>query len=232
MRASSALATAVDLFRTPALAPALRRRPLPADVLAVIEIAAGSDTATKTAAEDLRVSSATLRAAAEFYLLQVLFFKEADAWRVLGAVPGASRPQLRDHMRGLMLWLHPDHNKHEWQALNAQRVMAAWRALSTNTTAASNPPPALRRVGGGSPQPLRRGGTAIRYRPSWVRQPLAHQPRHHSTKLLRRVIAAGTLSFILFVPSSSPTEPAGAQPPVIAASQPLGEAEPSAQVVP
>jgi hypothetical protein len=128
MRGPRAIDIALDVARMPRLARVLARRPLPPDILEVIRVA-GSEDACHAAAVALRRPAHQLRHAARFYLQQVMLHPEADAFRVLGLRPGATRVEARIHLRWLLMWLHPDHNG-DWEAPYAARVLAAWRELS------------------------------------------------------------------------------------------------------
>ena len=198
MRPDCALHMALDLLRTPTMSAAMRAHGLPRDVLTVIQIAAASDVALAAGVDKTRRSRAHLRHAAEFYLQQMLFFKGADEYRTLGVQPGCSREQMRQHMRWLLMWLHPDHNRNEWQAVYAERVIAAWRIVGRAA-----------QVGAGAPQPLvathlgrtsRRPVRATLSRPSWVRVPL-DKPVRRSGLRARYLVAMIVVCAILAVPN-------------------------------
>jgi len=145
MRGGRALPIALDLAAAPALAAGARTQPLPDGVIDVIRIAAGCEDTLAEAARATDCDPAFIKAAAEFYIKQILLHSGSDSRRILGVSPKAGREEMRNHMRWLMLWLHPDHAKSDWQAAFAQRVIAAWRD-----------------VGGGAapPAPLRAGTNA------------------------------------------------------------------------
>ena len=116
---------ALDLFRSPAMAPAMRSAPLPKGMLTLIRIAAGSETETATLVFELGRSSNEVREAAAFFLQQVLFHRKSDDFRLLGLSPGASPEQIREHKRWLLKWLHPDRNHNKWESALFQRVVKA-----------------------------------------------------------------------------------------------------------
>jgi len=124
-----ALELALSLARLPTLATTFRTQPLPPDVLVVIRIAAGCEETASEAALATGIPVARIREAAVFYLKMILLRPESDSHRVLGVLPDASRGQMREHMRWLVRWLHPDLNANRWESAHARRVIAAWREL-------------------------------------------------------------------------------------------------------
>lgn len=145
---ASSLELALATFREPARLGELRDRPLP-EVLDVIKAAAGESATIEAAAEQLDASADTIREAAVFFLQQLLFAPNSDAYRVLGAGNDASQDRLRENYRWLMKWLHPDRNQDGWEVVYADRVNAAWQDLKTpdrraeyDKRAAASPAPA------------------------------------------------------------------------------------------
>ena len=129
---------AIDLTRMPALA---RRNVLPAlppNIIELMRIAAGSPEACEAAVAKTGEPTAVVIEAARFYLQHVLFRPEADCYRILGVEPNASRATARSHMRWLLQWLHPDRNHNGWDAVYAERVLKAWRELSSSSGSAVN----------------------------------------------------------------------------------------------
>lgn len=124
-----ALDAALELARMPTLAEAMRRQPLPGDVLPLIRVAAGCRKTCEALAAASGREPRLIAEAALFYLEQLLFRTEGDPWRTLGVSSDASREERREHMRWLMKWLHPDRNRHEWESVFAARVTAAWAAI-------------------------------------------------------------------------------------------------------
>ncbi len=129
MGSGHAVELALDLARMPALVRNAAKLPIPQDVIEVMQIAARSTTACQNAVVATGEPEAVLVEAARFYLQQLLFQPDADCYRVLGVKPGASRATVRNHMRWLMLWLHPDRNN-ELDAIYAERVLKAWREIA------------------------------------------------------------------------------------------------------
>ncbi len=134
---------ALELAASPALVRRARRQPLPEGVLEVIRAAAGSEETLAAAARAFRKDPAFVQTAAAFYVQQLLLFSGADSYRVLGVPPGASREQMREHMRWLMAWLHPDRASDSWRAVFAGRVLAAWREAGGKPPGAPAPARAI-----------------------------------------------------------------------------------------
>ena len=128
-RAGCALDAALALARTPRLAPRMRARPLPDDVIDVLRLLAGDAEAMERARDFARPLGAVRRrdllAACELYVQQVVLHPQACPWRALGLAPGADRELARDHFRLLMLWLHPDRAGVGWREPFARRVIDA-----------------------------------------------------------------------------------------------------------
>jgi hypothetical protein len=125
-----ALDFALELARMPTLAAAMRMQPIPSDILVVIRIAAGCPDTVRAASELTGRSASRLRGAAVLYLQQILFAPGSDCYRTLGVLSVSSRSTMREHLRWLMQWLHPDHNVDEWESIFAERVIRAWREAS------------------------------------------------------------------------------------------------------
>jgi hypothetical protein len=123
---------ALDLARMPALARISTAPVLPLNILELMRIAAACPEACEAAVARTGEPAPVLIEAARFYLQQVLFRPEADCYRILGVEPTASRETARNHMRWLLEWLHPDRNNNSWDAVYAERVLKAWRAVSAS----------------------------------------------------------------------------------------------------
>ena len=126
----NALEWALALLRAPGERHALRHKPLPAGMERLLGIAAGA------APDDLAEvalafgeSQARVREAAQFYAREVLFFPQADAYRVLGVNADAGDERIKAHHRLLQHWLHPDRLQSEDDAIFAARVNSAWNQL-------------------------------------------------------------------------------------------------------
>ena len=128
-----ALELALGLLRSPAHRNVLWARPLPGGMTELLEVASGSTSAQRSAAERMRVAPDHLREAARFFVQQVLFAANGDAYRVLGGDARSSDALLRRHHRLLLSWLHPDRNPGalEWEETFAHRVNQAWNQVRT-----------------------------------------------------------------------------------------------------
>jgi hypothetical protein len=131
MTSPTALRLAFNLARKPGLAKAMRRQPLPPDVLVLIRIVAGSPETCRAAATATGKSLDVIKGAATAFLQQILFHESSDSYRTLGASPDASRETLREHLRWLMKWLHPDRNYDDWEIVFAERVLRAWEDVKS-----------------------------------------------------------------------------------------------------
>jgi len=156
-----ALWSALDLAAMPTLAQQARHQPLPDGVLDVIRIAAGCDETLRDAVALSGRDPAFVKAAAEFYVQQVLLFSTAESHRVLGVRVGASREEMRQHMRWLMIWLHPDRAEADaWRSAFAHRVLAAWREVERSDSALPPRPASIhaapRRLPAAKPRPAQK----------------------------------------------------------------------------
>ncbi|WP_400770074.1 hypothetical protein [Methylosinus sporium] len=188
MPRSRALQCALDLASIPPMAARARELPLPDDVLEVIRIAAGCEETLEEAARRSGKDRGYVKAAAEFYVQQILFFPTADSHRILGVRPGATRADMRKHMRWLMIWLHPDHAHAEWKTVFARRVLAAWRDAQKAPDR------------GETQTSARRAAQPIRHIP-WVPRPIE---RRRSRLLIPSLflIAVAIVVIAILIPSS------------------------------
>lgn len=125
-----ALEWALALAKAPSERVLLRQRPLPDGIDLVLQIAAGhAGDDVNAAARRIGESREAVVDAARFYLREVLFHPDADAYRVLGLARDAEPAQIKAHHRLLQHWLHPDRQTSEWDAAFAARVNAAWHHL-------------------------------------------------------------------------------------------------------
>lgn len=127
----AALRVAVDLLHVPSRIRALRAKPLPEGVPVVLMIAAGDQDVTRKAAAIMERSHDDLRAAAVFFIEQILLFSDTDSYRVLGARSHATSPDLRRNMALLLRWLHPDMDPPDNRSVLAAKVNKAWDNLKT-----------------------------------------------------------------------------------------------------
>jgi hypothetical protein len=107
---------------------------LPDDISHVIKVASGDEEACRLAASMTGERSSVLVEATRLYLKQILFRPDADCFRVLGISPGAPKSLARDHLRLLLIWLHPDLNR-DGDSIFANRVVGAWNEYSRNPNA-------------------------------------------------------------------------------------------------
>jgi hypothetical protein len=208
MTSQRAIVSALDLARMPAFAPAMSVAPLPPDIIEVIRIAAESPEACREAALATGRPEPELVEAARFYLQQVLFRDDADAYRILGIRPGDSRASARAHMRWLLRWLHPDRNG-GWDAVYAKRIVQAWREVSNDAVT----PRVSQEAAGASKINTRRNG--VRYRNSvrlpWIAQPYEEKweasGRHQRSAFTARAMAkaaAAIVAVLLLLGLSAP----------------------------
>jgi hypothetical protein len=196
VREQRAIELALDLTRMPALAPILRTQPLPFDILDAIRIAAGCSEASESAHVSTQEPLDVIQCAATLYLQEALFFPGASPHRNLGVAPGASRAQMRLHMRWLLRWLHPDHNSDEMASLLAVRVIKAWREIGQRNWPAGaaetkQEPPVL----GGSRHKAPRHRSTLRLR--WIPVPIPRAPSIGRRKYFVRIVLAGAAALAL-----------------------------------
>lgn len=128
----NALEWALALLQAPEQRHVLKARPLPLGVTELLGIAAGvmpdvlADAKQRFAEPEARICEA-----ARFYAREVLFYPQADAYRVLGVSPDAAAEQIKAHHRVLQAWLHPDRLRSDDDAVFAARVNHAWNQLRT-----------------------------------------------------------------------------------------------------
>jgi hypothetical protein len=200
MSAFTGIALALDLARMPALAHSTEKLPLPTDILEIMRVAAGSPETCQSASQATGQPPAVLVEAARFYLQQMLLRPDADAYRVLGLTPGASRELARQHMRSLLQWLHPDVNS-EWDAVYAERVLKAWREVSAkiDSSAASN----TRSRVLAEPGKRAQGHSGLSARIPWIQRPqqkVKTRPTHVSIPGANRVgIGLATVALLAAV---------------------------------
>lgn len=121
-----ALSQALALHKMPDLRFGLREAALARELLEAIQLAAASQPLLAQTAERLSLSETALLEIVRFYLQQVLFEGDPDAYRTLGATREADVETLREHFRWLQRWLHPDRRGEDWEALFTTRVNWAW----------------------------------------------------------------------------------------------------------
>jgi hypothetical protein len=160
---------ALDLARMPALARSSAVPPLPPNIIELMRIAATCPEACQTAVAQSGEPTRVVVEAARFYLQQMLFRPDADCYRILGIKPTASRMTARSHMHWLLEWLHPDRNSNGWDAVYAERVLKAWREVSTAKGSAATPDGSASNV---SPRQKKRGRSQATIRLPWIERPV------------------------------------------------------------
>src|SRR5215207_6937820 len=177
MQANRALDAALALARNPGLAASMRRRPLPAGIPLLLQILADESEVALGEAQGFRLNERSLRFAVEHYVETVMLFAGAEPARVLGVAAGASRAEMRTHLRWLMRWLHPDHNPAAWRSAFASRVLTAWREASSHDGEAKAP----QGRANGEPHTWRRSGRprlpVYPLRLAWIAYPLPEERR-------------------------------------------------------
>jgi hypothetical protein len=161
------------------------RAPLPAGVDTLLKLAGGSEPDPDCAA---LAHPDELKAAALFFIEQVLFRHGANHYRVLGLEPGASPEQVKEHHRLLMRVFHPDRENRadDWKDAFATHINLAYTSLrdpearrryDATLKQAARPatPPHPARRATHAPRPAvpqsRHGGLppiVLRYLPQWV----------------------------------------------------------------
>lgn len=158
--------------------------PLPPGVSALLKLAGGSEPDPHYAA---LAHAAELKAAALFFIEQVLFRHGGSHYRVLGLEPGAAPELIKEHHRLLMRVFHPDRENRadDWKSAFATRINLAYTCLRDpdarrgydatlkRATPAAKPPAARRavRTPKSVPASSRIGGPPsllLRYLPQWV----------------------------------------------------------------
>jgi hypothetical protein len=124
-----ALESAITLWRAPRLVRVMRSMRLPEGVTFLLRILSGERQARVEAERMTRLDEDTIISIVEFYVLQVMLFRDASYRRILGVEPGAERSQIRRHMGYLMSWLHPDRETSTWRVVFARRVLDAWHQI-------------------------------------------------------------------------------------------------------
>jgi hypothetical protein len=132
MEHASALEAALYLMQSPSQVRLIRSRPLPDGIEVLLRIAANDADTIRQATEWLGRSPETIRQAAAFFIEQILFFPDADSYRILGTTAEASNGDLRRNMALLLRWLHPDLDPHGERSVFARRVTRAWNDLKTH----------------------------------------------------------------------------------------------------
>lgn len=132
-----ALEQALALQQSPILRFSLRGQPPAPNLLTVIQLAAASQPLLEDTARRLDMGEGSVLEAARFYLQQVLFEGEPEAYRTLAVAPDADIADIREHYRWLQRWLHPDRRGEDWEALFTSRLNWAWSLLRNDAARAA-----------------------------------------------------------------------------------------------
>ncbi len=161
------------------------RTPLPAGIGALLKLAGGSEPDPASLA---LAPAGELKAAALFFIEQVLFRRDASHYLVLGLEPDATQEQIKEHHRLLMRVFHPDRENRadDWKDAFATRINLAYTTLRDAderrrydaSRQQSKPPgvtlPARRAAGHHRPAARTRAGVSwlppfvLRHLPQWV----------------------------------------------------------------
>jgi curved DNA-binding protein CbpA len=181
-----ALEWALALLRAPAERHGLRERPLPGGMDRLLGLASGATSEVSAeAARALGESESTLRDAARFYAREVLFYPQADAYRVLGLDRHATGDEIKAHHRLLQQWLHPDRARSEDDSVFSARVNSAWNHLRTEERRQAYD---LARREQRAPEVFDSSG-ALRRLPAWAGEPLP-QPMTPERQVRRLALLA------------------------------------------
>jgi hypothetical protein len=131
MSGVAAIRAAVDVLLLPSRVRLLKKEPLPEGVALVLRIAAGDGEAVREATAATDKPAETARAAAAFFIEQILLDPEGDSYRILGARSDATTAELRRNVALLLKWLHPDLDQNAERSIFAGRVTGAWNNLKT-----------------------------------------------------------------------------------------------------
>jgi hypothetical protein len=104
------------------------RTPLPAGIGVLLKLAGGSEPDPAILA---LAPADELKAAALFFIEQVLFRRDASHYQVLGLTPDATLEQVKEHHRLLMRVFHPDRENRadDWKDAFATRINLAYTTL-------------------------------------------------------------------------------------------------------
>ena len=125
----SALTLALEVARNAALRHHLRQQAVPRGTLLLFQIAAGTHDILEHAVGVTGKDPHFLTAAAIFYTEEVLWCRDADAYRVLGLNPVAPLEAVKKHFDTLLDWLANSHDQHH-RSHDLGRISFAWQSIS------------------------------------------------------------------------------------------------------
>ena len=129
--AHKAMRVAIDSFQVPSRLHKCKAEELPEGMDLLLRLVSGDEAAKFEVSTVSGRSMETVGAAAEFFVEQVLFSKNSDAYRVLGSTRGAPLELLRRNMNMLAKWSHPNGTKEGQHHYPALRLTEAWNHLKT-----------------------------------------------------------------------------------------------------
>jgi hypothetical protein len=144
---AQAVKVALELMHVPSRVRHTRSQPLPEGVSTVLRIAAGEEASLTEATETFGRSPEVLRAAAAFFIEQILLGPGGDSYKILGGNEASSTGELRRNMALLLRWLHPDVDPTGIRSIFAGRVTKAWEDVNTPTRRAAYDQRRLARAG-------------------------------------------------------------------------------------
>ena len=164
---AESVSLAMAFHQAPAQFPDLLHgyAPLPAGMGVLLRLAGGSSLAAEGITLPF-VAADGLKAAARFFIEQVLLAHDADYYRTLGVSETATLEEIKEHHRLLMWLYHPDrgNNTDEWRDIFATRINLAYTTLRHPQSRLAYDAE-LRRARPQSPQPM-----------TWQRMP--RSPKH------------------------------------------------------
>lgn len=131
MSRDTALRSAISLVSVPSQVRAARLAPLPEGTTLLLGVAAGDPDAVAEAMSLTGRTPEVLSSAAAFFIEQILLVPDADSYRTLGCLHGATPAELRTNMALLMRWLHPDVGGAEQKEVYVSLVTRAWEDVKT-----------------------------------------------------------------------------------------------------
>jgi hypothetical protein len=164
----------------------MRQAQLPEDIALLLQYLAGEDVLS-----ELRRDNALLmQDLVEHYVVAVMFYPGADPARVLGVRAGATRDQMRTHLRWLMIWLHPDRAGASWRASYSARVLEAWRKVSSAPATVRLPDIKAPRTRRPQTRPVKL---------AWVPSPVARRARSRSVAVVAPIMIALVIAAVTVI---------------------------------
>ncbi len=130
------------LAETHAIEP-LEKGPLPADILTLIQAAAGDEIAISKLTKSTGLIEQDCREMAANYLRKTLFASDASEHRLLGLKRDPKTADIVRHRRWMLKWLHPDVNSNPEDQINFKRVSEAAKRLSEPAPKSTAPTPPI-----------------------------------------------------------------------------------------